>query len=81
MTGQELQQLRAKYGVSQTEVASYLGYAVNGKPNRSMIARFENDFAKINHRVSLALVSYFEQLESASVELGRKLDEEDRQQI
>ena len=81
MTGQELQKLRAKHGVSQYEVAAYLGYVVNGKPNRSMIARFENDYAKINPRVALALVSFFESIESASTQLGRKLDEKDRQQI
>ena len=39
MTGLELQNLRAKHGVSQTDVAKFLGYQVNGKPNRSMIVR------------------------------------------
>lgn len=62
MTGKELQQLRAKHGVSQTDLAKYLGYTVKGKPNRSMIARFENDFAPINMRVAMLLTNYFDSL-------------------
>jgi len=60
MTGKELQILRAKSGASQTDLAKYLGYMVKGKPNRSMIARFENDFAPINTRVEMLLNNYFE---------------------
>ena len=60
MTGKELQALRKEYGVSQTQLAEYLGYTVKGKPNRSMIARFENDFAAINPRVSMLIKTYFD---------------------
>ena len=63
MTGQELQNLRARHGVSQTDVAKFLGYEVKGKPNRSMIARFEGDFANINPRIAMAINSYFDSLE------------------
>lgn len=59
MTPKRLQALREVHGVSQSEVAKFLGYSVNGKPNRSMIARFENGHAKINPRISMLLNSYF----------------------
>ena len=57
--GKDLQAVRVKSGVTQREVAEYLGYSVNGKPNSSMIARFENDHAKINPRVAMLLEHYF----------------------
>lgn len=59
MTGQKLKELRALHGVSQTDVAEFLGYTVNGQPNRSMIARFEGEYAPINTRVSMLLDNYF----------------------
>jgi|TARA_X000001382_G_scaffold129914_1_gene123183 transcriptional regulator with XRE-family HTH domain len=59
MTPKRLQALREVHGVSQSDVAKFLGYSVNGKPNRSMIARFENGHAKINPRISMLLNSYF----------------------
>lgn len=59
MTGQKLKELRALHGVSQTDVAAFLGYTVKGKPNRSMIARFEGEFAPINPRVAMLLDTYF----------------------
>ena len=62
LTGKELQRLRASSGVSQTAVAKYLGYTVKGKPNRSMVARFENEHAQINPRVSMLLDTYFNKL-------------------
>ena len=61
MTGNDLKKLRAKHQKSQTDVAKYLGYEVNGKPNRSMLARFENGHAKINPRISLLLEGYFKE--------------------
>tara|TARA_R100000655_G_C2930174_1_gene183892 strand:+ start:458 stop:670 length:213 start_codon:yes stop_codon:yes gene_type:complete len=60
MTPKRLQALREVHGVSQREVAEWLGYSVNGKPNRSMIARFENGHAKINPRISMLLNNFFE---------------------
>ena len=62
LTGKELQKLRASCGVSQTDVARFLGYTVKGKPNRSMVARFENEHAQINPRVSMLLDTYFDKL-------------------
>ena len=61
MTGPQLRKLRAKHKVSQTDVARFLGYDYAGKPNRSMIARFECGFAPINPRISKLLRYYFEQ--------------------
>lgn len=62
LTGKQLQKLRASCGVSQTDVARFLGYTVKGKPNRSMVARFENEHAQINSRVSMLLDTYFDKL-------------------
>jgi transcriptional regulator with XRE-family HTH domain len=59
MTGQKLRELGELHGVSQTDVADFLGYTVHGKPNRSMISRFENEYAPINIRVSMLLDIYF----------------------
>ena len=59
MTGQKLKELRELHGVSQTEVADFLGYTVKGKPNRSMISRFENEYSPINGRISMLLDVYF----------------------
>jgi len=57
--GKQLAQLRKEYDVSQSELAEYLGYVVNDKPNRSMIARFENGYAKINPRISKLIENFF----------------------
>lgn len=57
--GKQLAKLRSEYGVTQVEVAEYLGYMTKGKPNRSMIARFENGHAEINPRISKLLENYF----------------------
>lgn len=62
MKAEELKKLRKEYNVSQTDVARFLGYEVNGKPNRSMIARYENNYAKINPRIGLLLKHYFSNL-------------------
>ena len=51
------------YDFIEEELAEYLGYYSNGKPNRSMIARFENGHAKINPRVALSIYGYFEKVE------------------
>tara|TARA_Y100000004_G_scaffold60201_1_gene67207 strand:+ start:4347 stop:4583 length:237 start_codon:yes stop_codon:yes gene_type:complete len=59
MNATRLKELRKEYGVSQTDVAKFLGYKINGKPNRSMIARWENGYAKINPRIELLLEHYF----------------------
>ena len=58
-TGEQLQHIRLQHNVTQRDMAEWLGYSVNGKPNPSMIARLENGYAKINPRVSKLLTLYF----------------------
>lgn len=60
MTGQELKQLRLDAGMTQKQVAELMGYTSKGEPNKSMIARLENGYAKINPRVEAALRLYLE---------------------
>ena len=62
ITGSELAKLRQSHGVTQSQLAEFLGYTVKGKPNKSMIARFENNHAPINPRVSLLIETYFGKL-------------------
>ena len=62
MTPSELKELRKTHQVTQMELAEFLDYKVNGVPNRSMIARFENGHAKINPRISQLCRLYFEHL-------------------
>ena len=59
MDGKELQQKRKEAGVTQLELAKYLGYTINGEPNRSMIARFENGHAKIYSRIAMLIENFF----------------------
>ena len=60
LSGDDLKDLRTKHGVTQVELAEFLQYTVNGEPNRSQIARFENGYAKINPRISQLCRLYFE---------------------
>jgi len=62
MTPKRLASLREVYGVTQAEVASYLGYTIKGIPNRSMISRFEKGHASINPRISMLLTAYFDSI-------------------
>lgn len=62
MTGQKLKELRELHNVSQSDVAAFLGYTTKGKPNRSMISRYENGFTNINPRISMLLDTYFSQV-------------------
>ena len=55
MTGQELKELRNDAGMTQRQVAELVGYTSKGQPNKSMIARLENGYAKINPRVEAVL--------------------------
>tara|TARA_R110000764_G_scaffold126608_1_gene214210 strand:+ start:169 stop:369 length:201 start_codon:yes stop_codon:yes gene_type:complete len=65
MNGLELKELRKDTNTTQLELAEYLGYQINGLPNRSMIARFENGHAKINTRVAMLCKLFFETKKSA----------------
>lgn len=58
MDGKELRKLRNQAGMTQSELASRMGYFTKGEPNRSMISRFENGFADINPRVEAALLLF-----------------------
>jgi len=60
MSGPELRQLRKDAGVTQVELAEFLGYKVNGEPNRSMIARMECGYVAINFRIELLINHFFE---------------------
>lgn len=68
ITGEQLAKLRQSHGVTQSQLAEYLGYTVKGKPNKSMIARFENNHAPINPRVSLLIETYFGRFENDGVQ-------------
>ena len=62
MTPKRLASLREVYGKTQEDVAKFLGYSINGKPNRSMISRFEKGHASINPRISMLLNAYFDNI-------------------
>lgn len=59
MDGNQLYELRTKNNVTQSELATYLGYFTQGEPNRSMIARMEKGYQKINHRHETLIKAYF----------------------
>ena len=51
MNGVELKKLRTEAGMTQSELAEGLGYFSKGKPNRSIVARWENNHQSINSRI------------------------------
>ena len=61
MTGSELKQMRDKAGMTQSQLASLLGYMVKGEPNKSQIARFENNHQRINPRIEAAIRLYLQE--------------------
>lgn len=69
MEAKQLKELRSKYNKSQTDLAVFLGYTVKGKPNRSMIARFENGYQPINKGIGMLLSHYFEDLRKQNNEI------------
>jgi len=60
ITGKQLKRLRKRHGLSQTDIARYLEYDNDGKPNRSQISRFENGHTTINPRIGKLLWFFFE---------------------
>lgn len=62
MNGDDLRKLRTSNKVTQSELAKYLGYLSNGEPNRSMIARLENNHAKINPRIEKLINIFFKDM-------------------
>jgi len=57
--GAALKDLRTKSGVSQSELAEYMGYFTKGKPNRSMISQLESKSEALNLRVQRVAEAYF----------------------
>lgn len=66
MTGEELKLLRTKSKMTQSELADYMGYYSNGKPNRSVISRWENGITLMNPRIGMLLRLYFMQKEKSN---------------
>lgn len=56
MNGVELKKLRTEAGMTQSELAEGLGYFSKGKPNRSIVARWENNHQSINSRIEKAII-------------------------
>lgn len=56
MNGLELKKLRTEAGMTQAELAEGLGYFSKGKPNRSIVARWENNHQSINSRIEKAII-------------------------
>ena len=48
--GRALRELREKAGVTQSELAEFMGYYAKGVPNRSMISKLEDKEAALNPR-------------------------------
>jgi predicted HD phosphohydrolase len=76
MTGAKLKRLREKHDVSQADVARFLEYDYEGKPDRSMIAKFEGGHALISPRIGKLLNFYFK-YECPSPSAHRKAGERD----
>lgn len=68
MQGSYLKKLRLNAGMTQKDMASKLGYLVNGQPNRSHIARIEGGHQKVTPRLLLAVKYVCEKVE-AGVEI------------
>ena len=56
--GNTMRAMRLSAGVTQSELAEYLGYFTKGEPNRSVISRMENGNQDINVRIQM-LVKLF----------------------
>ena len=56
--GNTLRSMRESAGVTQAEVAAYLGYFTNGVPNRSAVSNMENGHQPINKRVNQNILLY-----------------------
>jgi len=68
MQGSYLKKLRLDAEMTQKDMASKLGYLVNGEPNRSHIARIEGGHQKVTPRLVLA-VKYICEKVKAGVEI------------
>lgn len=59
--GQALRELRKKAGVSQSDLADFMGYYAKGVPNRSMISALERRTDALNPRHEKLARLYLEQ--------------------
>lgn len=59
--GQALRDLRKKAGVSQSDLAEFMGYFAKGVPNRSMISALERRTDALNPRHEKLARLYLEQ--------------------
>jgi len=65
--GNTLKAMRVSAGVTQSELAAYLGYFSKGEPNRSVISRMENGSQDINVRIQMLVKSFLDARESTNV--------------
>ncbi|MGI9398568.1 MAG: helix-turn-helix domain-containing protein [Paracoccaceae bacterium] len=65
--GNTLKAMRVSAGVTQAELAAYLGYFSKGEPNRSVISRMENGSQDINVRIQMLVKSFLDARESTNV--------------
>ena len=65
--GNTLKAMRVSAGVTQAELAAYLGYFSKGEPNRSVIPRMENGSQDINVRIQMLVKSFLDARESTNV--------------
>ncbi len=65
--GNTLKAMRVSAGVTQAELAAYLGYFSKGEPNRSVISRMENGSQDINVRIQMLVKSFLDARESSNV--------------
>ena len=65
--GNTLKAMRVSAGVTQSELAEYLGYFTKGEPNRSVISRMENGSQDINVRIQMLVKSFLDARESTNV--------------
>ena len=79
MQGSYLKKLRLDAGMTQKDMASKLGYLVNGQPNRSHIARIEGGHQKVTPRLVLA-VKYICEKVKAGIEIEYQEPEKTWQQ-
>jgi transcriptional regulator with XRE-family HTH domain len=59
INGSELKAMRVAAGVTQSELAAYLGYFTKGEPNRSVISSLESGRQDINTRIQILVKLFF----------------------
>ena len=62
LTGEQVKHMRLEAGVSQSQLADFLGYFTKGEPNRSMITLIEQGKFKMNRRLDTSIKTFFSRL-------------------